>query len=290
MDHALLLWDAKSGKRLLKLKSRFTGLHTIVSFSPDGKYLAAPATSPSLKVWDTATGRSRFALGGHEDFTLLAAFSPGGQHMATVDWASPEWGGAVQIRDARTGARLAALRSSAEIGSLAYSPDGRRLATGGRLGSVTVWEMASSSTALSLKGKGDVFRVAFSPDGRKLAACSFYSVRVWALPSGRGCWTWEGRDAFPVRLMFSPDGRWLASAWTRTRLERLPNGDGLPTFYGGEAIIWDARTGEKRLVLPSAENEPGVFDLCFSPDGTRLATAHGDGTVKVWLTKALLGR
>jgi WD40 repeat protein len=289
MDHALLLWDAKSGRRLLKLKSRFCGLYTIVSFSPDGKYLATPAPSPSLKVWDTATGRTRFALGGREGFSLLAAFSPGGQHLATVDWASPEWSGEVQIRDARTGARLATLRNSAEICSLAYSPDGKRLAMGGREGTVTVWEMASSSTALSLKGKDEVLRVAFSPDRRKLAACSFNSVRVWALPSGRECWTLAGHDAFPIRLMFSSDGRWLASAWTRIRLERLPSGDGMPRFYGGDVIIWDATAGKKRLALPT-EGQAEVFDLCFSPDGTRLATAHGDGTVKVWSVKDLLGR
>jgi WD40 repeat protein len=195
----------------------------------------------------------------------------------------------VQVCNARTGAREALLPTSAGIRSLAYSHDGRRLATGGQEGAVRVWELASRSTALSLEAEREVLRITFSPDGRNLAAATVRAVRVWALPSGREGRTLEGYDALPVRLMFSADGRWLASAWNWVWGLELPNRNSGPRFYRGEVIIWDTLTGEKRLVLPSAEGEQGVFDLCFSPDGTRLATAHGDGSVKVWSVKDLLG-
>jgi WD40 repeat protein len=294
VDHALLLWDATSGKRLLTLKGRFCGLYTTLSFSPDGKHLAAPAASPSLNVWDTASGRPHFALTGHEDFSLLAAFSPTGRHLATADWANPRWNGVVQLRDARTGAGVATLRAT-RVSSLAYSHDGRRLATGGEDGAVTVWETASRSRSLLLKGRDggykEIVRVVLSWDGRRLAdADGLCWVRVRALPSGRECWTQKRDEGHAIRLMFSPDGGWLAAGWTQIRLEELPNGNAMPRFYRGKVVVWDARTGEERLTLPAAEGEPGVYDFCFSPDGARVATGHEDGTVRIWSVEQLLGR
>src|SRR5262249_12440512 len=79
-------------------------------------------------------------------------------------------------------------------------------------------------------------------------------------------------------VAFSPNGRVLASA--ATHFAAAP--------FGGEVILWDTRTGQRRLALPWAEGGIGLR-LAFHPARGRLATAHLRGSVKVWSVKQLLG-
>jgi WD40 repeat protein len=92
----------------------------------------------------------------------------------------------------------------------------------------------------------------------------------------------RGHQGFVTALAFMPDRRRLVSAGAK----RVLSAEG----WRGEVRAWDTMTQEGKVVLPETQQGHGVFDLALNPDGTRLATAHGDGTVKVWDVKQLLGQ
>ena len=153
--------------------------------------------------------------------------------------------------------------------SLAFSPDGKRLATGGLEKTVKVWDLETGQEALTLRGHEDVvMAVAFSPDGQQLASASMdRTVKVWdadALGPSRP------RSAHPARPRRRGHRRGLPA---RRRSPRLGQ---LPTRRCGSGTRRPARKSD-----PSRARRP-VADVAFSRDGRRLATADFAGVVKVW--------
>jgi tRNA A-37 threonylcarbamoyl transferase component Bud32/tetratricopeptide (TPR) repeat protein len=145
---------------------------------------------------------------------------------------------------------------------VAYSPDGRRLASGGLDGIVRVWDVVGGQQ-LTLKGHtGGVEGVAYSPDGRQLASASQDgTVRVWDAAGGQQQLPLKGHTDGVRGVVYSPDGRRLA-----------------PAGRDGTVRVWDATSGQQQLALQCDT----VSSVAFSPDGRRLASGGADGTVWVW--------
>jgi WD40 repeat protein/DNA-binding XRE family transcriptional regulator len=118
---------------------------------------------------------------------------------------------------------------------------------------------------------GGVPGVAYSPDGLHLASLGAHlEVKIWEATTGNLLHTLEGADEFGSSLAFSPDGRVLAAAFTT------------------QVILWDT-TSWKRIATFAGQTvgttvgyNLGVGQICFSPDGERLAVANMDGVSKVW--------
>jgi WD40 repeat protein len=151
------------------------------------------------------------------------------------------------------------------VWGVAYSPDGRCLASASWDQTVKVWDAATGKELLPLKGHRDrVWGVAYSPDGRRLASASQDgTVKVWDLTTGQELLTLKGYTSIPS-VAYSPDGRCLASG-----------GD-------DQAVVkvWDANTGKELLNLQG--HTAGVSGVAYRPDGRFLASAGWDKTVKVW--------
>src|SRR5262245_10331089 len=147
--------------------------------------------------------------------------------------------------------------------SVAFSPDGKRLATVSVNATVKLWDAATGQELLTLNtNQGQILEVAFSPDGKRLATWSDGSfVGLWDAATGQALHSlWSGAV---MSVAFSPDGKRLASA-------------------GFSVYLWDAATGHKLLALKDLSIAVG--SVAFSPDGKRLATGCADGVVKLWDT------
>jgi hypothetical protein len=164
---------------------------------------------------------------------------------------------------------LAVLQGHADkVWSVAFSPDGARLATASDDGTARVWDTASDKDLAVRTGHaGDVYAVVLSSDGSRLATASLDgTARVWDAPTGKELAVLKGHTSAVHAVAVSPDGTRLATAsWDET------------------ARVWDAATGKELAVLRGQE---GAFEVvAFSPDGSRLAAASVKGTARLWTVR-----
>jgi WD40 repeat protein len=158
------------------------------------------------------------------------------------------------------------------VWGLAFSSDGRWVASANFDKTARVWDAATGKELFILRGHSDTVRaVAFSPDSKRLASVGDDRMgRLWDLSTGKEILTLKGHTGRVSEVAFSSDGKALATAGT-----------------DGTVRLWDAATAKQTHLL--TERARTAWKVSFSPDGQRLASIVGDHNVsnesvevKVW--------
>ena len=260
----------------------------------------------NLNAW-RATMTVQRSLIGHERWARCVAYSPDGMTCVTAA------GGSVRRWDGLTGEPVGqALDHSGEVLAMAFSRDGRLLATGTDDKSVRIWDIATGKLIGQPIPQPDfVNSVEFSPDGRWLMATTGYrdysvasSARVWEVASGKPASPPLPHPATIRGGVFTPDGRlaitgaydglirfWDTSTWKpsgepikTTQVVALAlSRDGLflaVACNSNEAFVYSVP--DRRLVS-SPMRHPGLLKaICFYPDGGLVATGCEDGLARLW--------
>jgi WD40 repeat protein len=168
---------------------------TCAVVSSDGSSIASGSRDHSVKIWDVASGRTRFqTLAAHVGLVWGVAFSPVGARLATVSgelFAPSE----VKVWDTATATHRLSIPQDRGVFQVCFSPDGRRLAGAiPHARCVKVWDAGSGSEILGLEqGKSHPWAVSFSPDGQLLASVgNDQTVRLWDANTGRLIQTLRG--------------------------------------------------------------------------------------------------
>jgi WD40 repeat protein/transcriptional regulator with XRE-family HTH domain len=276
---SMQMWDLATGQQIGNSLNTHSGQVSSVAFSPDGKILATGDDSGAARLWNVAAAQQISRTVSGSSYSAVAiAFSPDGKTLATDDG-----NGSVRLWDMTTtrqigptlkvGAPPKGQSGTSGGASVAFSPDGKMLATGddfsnlARLWNTTTGQQMGPALNTGPRDSG-VTSVAFSPDGKILAtARNGGSVELWDVATGHQIGKPFANSAYSVA--FSPDGKILAV------------GD-----MDSTARLWDVATkhqiGSALSGGPFGGGSSWVTFVAFSPDGTTLATSHGDGSVRLW--------
>jgi RNA polymerase sigma factor (sigma-70 family) len=326
--HSVRLWDVATGEARLPLPSHH-GYVGAVAFAADGQTLATSGDDQTIRFWDAKTGALLRHFFGGQARGKVVAFARDDKLAATGDLQ-----GWIHLLDAISGREIRRFGQHGKalilvpwkpqhertVTSLAFSPDGKQLASCGIDGTVRVWETATGKSLHEFKGhKAEVTSVAFSPDGTLVVSGSedgTARLRVVStgteLPTLRSYYpreneTVEGFFGGIERMAFSPDGRLLAAVTVgpALRLWDVASGKLIHRFeastagsfnavafsrdgrmlaannpYAPSILLWEVATRKERRRFFG--HRGGVVSLCFSPDARRLASGSKDGTAMVW--------
>jgi len=213
----------------------------------------------------------------HKQQVRSIAFSPDGKILAT---GSDEGTfkdyhhGKVWLWSTAKGKKLfnQPLEHNDWVRSIAFSPDGRRLATGCDDRNVTIWDIGSGKELLNRSYNGEIYSVAFSPDGKRLAAGGNYSaVCIWNLSTNKTMDIPLPDNVTILSVAFSPDGKMLAAANNTVKTSTVIN----------TVMIWNASTGDLMLQTSPMMHSDKIHTIAFSPDGALLATGCRDAKAKI---------
>jgi WD40 repeat protein len=261
------------------LKHRF-GVRAL-AFSPDGKILAAVQDGGVVQVWDVPTGKTVGTFAEFDEVVYALAFSPDGKTLATAGYDGTRRSDGrerehIWLRDVATWTRAdAPLRGHTDTSRiLAFSPDGKTLASLSDDPSIRVWDLGARKSVAYLPADIQAGGpLSFSPDGKTLAtAGSKGTVQLRDGETGLHVFTLPGDTRqFRFRidcLVFSPDGKTLAAFG----------------MWDAEVQMWDLATRKRTVALKIAlkRDDRFLISAAFSPDGKTLATGGYDGTVRLW--------
>ena len=289
-DGALKVWRVEDGEELAAFQAHDPGSGARhLRWSADGSRLVTAANDSMVKIWDTEEwrllhaleneGAARYSSGSGID---IVALSPDGRRIVVAQPSS------LRVWDAESGQLLVHWRPVPEnddfsphfggITAIAFSPEGRYLASGGLDKTVKIWDVEAEVQVLDRDFLNYVETVAWSPDGSRMAAGSADGrIIVWDHAAGRETARFEGhRNGAVSALDYAPDGSRIVTAGT-----------------DGSVRVWNAETGAQLYELPERVEPVSrlrpprrpVEQVSYAPRGSRFLTIS-DGQsanfVEIW--------
>jgi len=279
LDGTLRVWDLDTGQDTVLLQTGGGFFLTNVAFSADSGTLAASDSSGVVHVWNANTfeivtrlkvsaaaiwglavsPNGRYVAAGSEDFTVGIVEVASGRlvHTFGIPYCQNP------VRD------TCAYGHTDVVETVAFSPDGSLLASGGDDTEIKVWDVAKGEYLYHLSGPdahadgSKVNGLVFSPDGTRLASSgSDRTIKIWDLDTQQPI-TITGHVDWVYGIDFTPDGDYLISSSSDRTIR-----------------VWDTRYGREQLQLTGHTSQ--VYDVSVSPDGDFVASSSEDGTVRMW--------
>ena len=302
-DGTIRIWDVAKRDEVVRLEHG--GFVGSVAWRPDGQQLVAANVSKGLKTWnvETWTEASNDAPPrgiANSIYPYCAAWSPDGKRLAFAGLGKGGQPAAI-VWDRQSNQQLTLYGHHREVMSVAWSPDGTKLATGSWDKTVRIWDAATGQQLLNLRGHAAAVRqVSWTPDGTRVIGLAD-GVKVWdaskrqdfttlqSMPDalydsnvsiswsptggelavgdanhGAAVWDAEGRKQWSLPnsrgpIAWSPDGRHIAAAAQRDGEQEIQQID-----------VWS--TAMQKTVAKLAGHRGSLHNLCWSPDGSRLAS------------------
>ncbi|OUL36300.1 NB-ARC domain-containing protein [Nostoc sp. 106C] len=232
-----------------------------VGFSRDGQRFAFGDTNGGLHIWQLNEIQPLIAIPGHQGWVMAADWHPDGTTLVSGVKQ------AVRLWDTHTGHWLRDFHGCPDpVCTLAWSPDGKRLAGGGQAPFIILWDGTTGKSQARIEiGEPScwVWSLVWLANGTVLAgACTDNTIKFWNVASGDCIQTIKAHDYWVLSLALHPNGRILASSGFDKAIK-----------------LWDWQTGECLQAIATQED---VWRLEWSPDGDRLAGGSFDHTVTLW--------
>ncbi len=290
---------------LYKLVGHELGVEGL-AFCRDSRCILSGGEDKTVRLWDLATGKTRRAFTGHEQWVSAVTFNPEDDLVAT---ASADKTLRICRVNRKTSPRI--IKEHGGVRSLAFSLDGKLLASGAFGGDIRIWHVASGDWRMTLRGhSSDVYSMAWSRDGKTLASGGAdQKIILWSTSTGKPLRTLSGHTGSVRLVTISTDGATLLSVaedrtvrtWDvptgqqrtsvtisagQVRAAALsPDGRILLVAVDRRALLVDPTSGKILRSFPAASKP--LFAVAISPDGQSFAWSGADPVISVWSTRPM---
>ncbi|KAF9356631.1 hypothetical protein BGX26_004980 [Mortierella sp. AD094] len=236
------------------------------SYSGDGETFAVALENGQVCVYKTSNWEKVRTIRSGGETTLKSRFSTKGDLVAIIGTGVADGNNVVRLLDLETGECHQTLSHSDYVESIAFSPTGDRIASGGGDKTLRLWDVKTGACLLTLTGHtSPIQSLDFSPIEAQIASggAADKTLRLWDIETGACIRTLIGHMAWIQSIAYSSKG------------DRIVSGS-----YDGTARLWDSKTGACLHVFSG--HDDAVMSVAYSPNGSRIVSCSGDSTVRTW--------